>query len=409
MLRLYHSACRRSGSRVELVGGNQVVTDHFLSVYMQNQLDPFLADLALLSNMDCGTAYKAGVDAVGGVLGAKLKEIGLAVEVYADAVYGDSLLARWRGRGTARVLLLGHLDTVYPQGWCGKHPFALEGDKAHGPGTADMKAGILTGLYALAALHAANFDDFAEIAFVLNSDEEVSAPSSQALIEREALGRDAVLVLEAGRENGDIVSSRKGQAQFELWVQGRAAHAGVEPEKGRSATLELAHQIVALQALNAVAPDVTVNVGVIRGGMMANVVAAEACAHIDIRATSLASMEAAVAALRRCALQTTVPDTVVTLEGGIVRPPLEKTTASAQLVRWYQEAAERQGIMVRDAATGGASDGNITAAMGIPTLDGLGPVGGLDHSPAEYITVSSIVPRTMLLAELIQDICTQRT
>src|SRR5919204_5225944 len=164
--------------------------------YVQARLDLFLSDLAALSGMDCGTYDKAGVDAVGHVLREKLERMGLAVEVYDGGALGDSLVARWRGRGGARVLLIGHLDTVYPQGWPREQPFRLEGDVARGPGTADMKAGLLAGLYALDALRAAGFDRFAEIAFVLNSDEEVGSPTSQPLIECEAHGRDAVLVLE---------------------------------------------------------------------------------------------------------------------------------------------------------------------------------------------------------------------
>src|SRR2546429_9466679 len=175
--------------------------------YVQSRLDVFLHDLAALSGMDCGTYDKAGVDAVGRMMRQKRERIGLAVEVYDGGALGASLVARWRGRGGARVLLIGHLDTVYPQGWPREQPFRVEGDVARGPGTADMKAGLLAGLYALDALRATGFDRFAEMAFVLNGDEEVGSPTSKALIEHEARECDAVLVLEAGRENGDIVSA----------------------------------------------------------------------------------------------------------------------------------------------------------------------------------------------------------
>src|SRR5690348_2045721 len=178
--------------------------------------------------MECGTYDKAGVDAVGRIMREKLTRLGLTVDAHDGGELGDSLVARWRGSGVARLLLLGHLDTVYPPGWPAEHPFYVEGEVAHGPGTADMKAGVLAGYYALEALHAGGFDRFAEITFLLNSDEEIGSPSSKELIEREARGRDAVLVLEAGRENGDIVSARKGLAGFHLHVEGRSAHAGVE-------------------------------------------------------------------------------------------------------------------------------------------------------------------------------------
>src|SRR5579864_248737 len=240
--------------------------DSTLLSYLQPRLDPFLRDLAMLSGMDCGTYDKAGVDAVGRVLCEKFEGIGFSVEAHDGGEMGDSLVARRAGSGASRLLLIGHLDTVYAPGWPAEHPFQIEGDVARGPGTADMKGGLLTGFYALEALYAAGFDNFAEIAFVLNSDEEVGSPSSKALIQREARGRDAALVLEPGRENGDVVSARKGLASFDLYVHGRAAHAGVEIHKGRNAILEMAHQIVALQALNDSPPGVTVNVGVVQGG-----------------------------------------------------------------------------------------------------------------------------------------------
>lgn len=379
--------------------------EHRFLAYTQSKLDLFVGDLAALSTMDCGTYDKSGVDAVGRVMREKLERLGLTVDAHDGGELGDSLVARWTGGGTARLLLLGHLDTVYPRDWPAEHPFSIEGDVAHGPGTADMKAGVLAGFYALETLHAAGFDRFAEIAFVLNSDEEIGSPSSKALIEREAQGRDAVLVLEAGRENGDIVSARKGLAGFDLYVQGRSAHAGVEPHKGRSAILELAHQIVALQALNSTIPSATVNVGVVEGGIRPNVVPADASAQIDVRAFDRRSLDAIIAAVHACADQTTVADTTVRLEGGITHLPMEKTAATARLVGWCQEAARDAGFEVRDAATGGGSDGNTTAAIGVPTLDGLGPVGGLDHSPREYVAIPSIAPRTAMLAGLIERLC----
>ena len=373
--------------------------------YLQPRQDLFLTELAALSLMDCGTDNKAGVDAVGRVLRVRLERLGMDVAEHDGGDRGDTLVGRWHGAGHARLLLVGHLDTVYPLGWPEEHPFHVAGDIARGPGTCDMKAGVLVGLYALDALRAAGFDHFAEIAFILNGDEEVSSPVSRAVIEREALGRDAVLVLEAARENGDIVSARKGFAQFDIHVQGRAAHAGVEPEKGCHALLELAHQIVGLQALNGMIPGATVNVGVAAGGMRRNIVPDEANAELDVRARDAAGMDAIIAALWAQAAHTTVPGTIAALEGGIVRAPMEKTAASTRLVEWCQEAARGLGFTVQDAATGGGSDANNTAALGVPTIDGLGPIGGLDHSPREYIKISSVVPRTAMLAGLIARVC----
>jgi glutamate carboxypeptidase len=373
--------------------------------YLQPRLEQFLTDLALLSNLDCGTYDKAGVDRAGRIMRARLEAIGGGVEMHDGGAMGDSLVARWRGDGQARLMLVGHLDTVYPQGWPADHPFAVEGEMARGPGTADMKGGLLAGLYAIESLRAAGFTRFAELAFVVNSDEEVGSPSSKALIAREARGRDAVLVLEPGRANGNIVSARKGIATFDLTVQGRAAHAGVEPQKGRSAILELAHHTIALQNLNNAVSGLTVNVGVVGGGTRRNVVSAEATAQIDVRARTVAELEATVAAIRDEAARTYVPDTVTTVTGGISHPPMERTPDVVRLVAWCQEAARAAGFTVQDAETGGGSDGNTTAALGVPTLDGLGPVGGSAHSAGEYVEVSSIVPRTAMLAGLMRRIC----
>jgi len=378
-----------------------------LRAYLESKRAAYLDDLSVLSSMDCGTYDKPGVNAAGAMLRARLEDLGLAVEVHDGGTLGSSLVARWHGHGTAKLLLLGHLDTVYPAGWPAAHPFEIRGDVALGPGTCDMKAGVLAGLYALDALRATGFDHYGEIAYLLTSDEEIGAPSSRWLIEREARGRDAVLVLEAGRENGGIVSARKGVAFFTLTTHGRAAHAGVEPEKGRNAILALAHHIVALQALNGVVPNATLNVGVVDGGMRPNVVPEEASAQVDVRAADHAALEAIIAAIRAQAARLTVPETTAELAGGISYPPMEKTPASARLVEWCQEAAREAGFTVRDAVTGGGSDGNTTAALGVPTLDGLGPVGGLDHSPREYIEVASVVPRIAMLAGLIEKICRQ--
>jgi len=379
--------------------------DTMLLDLLAPRLNAFLRDLAALSAIDCGTYDKAGVDAAGRAMEATLAGSGLAVERHADDTLGDTLVARRRGHGRARLLLIGHLDTVYPAGWPAAHPFTVEGDTATGPGAADMKAGLLAGLYALDALQAAGFDDYAELAFVLNSDEEIGSPRSRALIAREARGRDAVLVLEPGRANGDIVSARKGSAHFDLHVTGRAAHAGVEPEKGRSAVLELAHLTVALHALNGTVPGATVNVGVVEGGTRRNVVADAARALIDVRARDTAGLDGIIAAIRATVAARTIPDTVAIVEGEVTHPPMERTAASARLVAWCREAARDAGFAVEDTATGGGSDGNTTAALGIPTLDGLGPVGGNAHNPGEYVLVSSIIPRTAMLAGLIQRIC----
>ena len=376
--------------------------------YLTPQLPELLAELAALSAMDCGTYDKGGVDAVGRQIRAKAEARGAAVETFAGGELGDSLVATWRGTGTARVLLVGHLDTVYPTEWPTDHPFTIQGDRALGPGTADMKGGLLTGLYALDALRTAGFTNFAEIAFVFNSDEEIGSPSSTALIRRIAEGRDAVLVLEPGRANGNIVSARKGMGTFELRITGQAAHAGVDPEKGHSAILEMAHQTVAFHALNNLPGGITVNVGVVNGGTRGNVVAAEATAKIDVRARTPEDLETTIAAMQRLAAAPTVAGTTAALTGAVGHQPMARTEAIARLAALCQEAARAAGFTVEETATGGGSDGNTTAAMGVPTLDGLGPVGGGAHSPDEYLEISSLAPRAAMLAGLIERVCNEK-
>ncbi len=234
-----------------------------------------------------------------------------------------------------------------------------------------------------------------------NPDEEIGSPASSPVIRDLARDVDLCLVLECARANGDIVSARKGIVDLRINVQGRAAHAGVEPEKGRSAILEAAHLVVALHALNGRWPGVTCNVGVVEGGTRPNVVAERAALQVDLRSPTRAGLEAAEVEIRALTAQPTVPDVVVTIEEMNRHWPMERLPAAALMVAQAQALAARLGFEVRDAATGGASDANTTAGMGVPTLDGLGPIGGNDHAPSEYLELDSIVPRTTLLAALL--------
>jgi glutamate carboxypeptidase len=241
----------------------------------------------------------------------------------------------------------------------------------------------------------------ARLVFVANPDEEIGSPASSPHIRGLAREADACLVLECARANGDIVSSRKGTLDLAITVHGRASHAGVEPEKGRSAILEAARITQDLHALNGRWPGVTVNVGVIEGGTRPNVVAERCSMEVDIRAVTGAEFEAVEAAVAQTLVPRLVPGvTIETSENGRHRP-MEKLARSGRLVEHAVALAAELGFPLQDAATGGASDANTTAGMGVPTIDGLGPIGGLDHSPGEYLEVASIVPRTTLLAGLI--------
>ncbi len=235
-----------------------------------------------------------------------------------------------------------------------------------------------------------------------NPDEEIGSISSSPVIRELAESSDVCFVLECARANGDIVSARKGTVDLRLTVHGRAAHAGVEPEKGRNAILAAAHLVIELQALNGRWPGVTLNVGVIRGGTRPNVVAEEAVIEVDVRAATRAAARGGRggrSGSRRVGRP--CPDTSVTVEETARHWPMEKLERSGRLVEHAQAIAGRLGFELADAATGGASDANTTAGLGVPSIDGLGPIGGNDHSPAEYLEVDSIVPRTTLLAGLL--------
>jgi glutamate carboxypeptidase len=370
--------------------------------HVEAALPSFLADLERLVNTDCGSYTKPGVDEVGRWVGARMTELGASVAVRAHDTLGDTVIGTWTGDGGPRLLLIGHMDTVFDPGTAAERPFAIEDGIARGPGVTDMKSGLLAGLYAIDAIRATLGGlPFERVTFVANPDEEIGSPSSTPHIRELAADADACLVLECARANGDIVSSRKGILDARIAVTGRAAHAGVEPEKGRSAILAAADLTARLHGLNGRWPGVTVNVGVVRGGTRPNVVAERCELEVDVRAVARADLEAAEAEIRALLGQLAVPDTIATLEPMARWWPMEKLERSGRLVDHAVALATRLGFDLRDAATGGASDANTTAGMGVPSIDGLGPIGGNDHSPAEYLEVDSIVPRTTLLAALV--------
>ncbi len=396
-----------------------VMTDHVsatelhgLSSTLEAMLPDYLADLERLVNIDCGSYTKRGVDEVGAWMQRAFAELGARVEVtrnpepHGDTVTG--ILGDADAVGPT-VMLIGHMDTVFDPGTVAQRPFRVDGGRALGPGVSDMKGGLLSGLYALRALRAVGLQSgratewlpVASLVYVANPDEEIGSPVSTPVISAHALGADVAFVLEGGRANGDFVSSRKGIMDLELTIAGRASHAGVEPEKGRSAILEAAHKVQALHELNGRWPGVSVNVGVVRGGSRPNIVPADAMLQVDVRAVRRADLETAEDAVRQIAASSTVPETTcdVRLMGRFW--PMERLERADRLVDTAIGLAADLGFPLKDAATGGASDANTTAGLGVPSIDGLGPIGGDDHAPGEYLEIDSIVPRTALLAGLI--------
>ncbi len=363
----------------------------------------FLDELRAWVNIDSGSDHKTGVDQVGALVRARFERSGFAVETHPQAVYGDNLVARRKGSGRMRLLLIGHMDTVFPVGTVAERPFTIRDGRAYGPGIFDMKSGILAGITALDLAGAETLDRFAAITFICNSDEEVGSPGSTPLIRAEASQADVVLVLEPTRDPACVTVARKGIAAYTLDVQGVSAHAGVMPEAGRNAILELAHLIIALQGLHGSLPSLSVNVGAVYADGRRNVVPDRAQAHFEMRAAEpeifaqgQAAIEAIIAAPR------VVPDTVVTLTPGPVHQPLALTEGARKLVAVAGSVGAELGLQIKPLSIGGASDGNTTGGMGIPTLDGLGLIGQNSHNPDEHIIIDAIPVRLALLAGIIR-------
>jgi glutamate carboxypeptidase len=373
-------------------------------------MNAYLDDLKTIVNIDSGTFTKAGVDRVAANLQERFQGLGFSTRFDQQEHYGDHLVATHQGNAPRgpRILLIGHIDTVLPDGEAGRRPFAIsrrDGARiATGPGILDMKSGVLIGMYALHLLIEGQQANYSQVTFICNSDEEIGSPSSKPLIQQLARQADAVLVLEPGRAQGTIVSSRKGCGQYRVEVHGLSAHAGVEPQRGRNAILELSYQVQKMQALNGTIPSATLSVGIIRGGERTNVVPDYAYFDMDVRVADHASLKALEEAMRQVTHQNKLAGTRITLSGSLLCQPFERNQHNEQLVELAKEAGRELGVKIQDVGSGGASDANTTAAMAIPTLDGLGAGGGLAHNPGEYIELDYLPTRIALAAGLIKKI-----
>jgi len=344
------------------------------------------------------TTDKTAVDRCGVELASRLAAIGGRVTRLARAERGNHLLAEF-GCGTSQILLLGHFDTVWPVGQLERMPLARSNGRLHGPGVFDMKAGIAIAMLATRALLEGGPSLSHRIVMLWTTDEEIGSESSRAAIEEEAARSAAVLVLEPSLPGGALKTSRKGCGGYQLTVRGVAAHAGIEPQKGASAVQELAHQILAINALQDLSRGISVNVVQVSGGMRSNVIPDEARAVVDVRvptAAAAAEVEAAFRALRPVDERTTIE-----ARGGFDRPPLERSDQVARLYGEARDVARELGQELSEGGTGGGSDGNFTAALGVPTLDGLGAVGDGAHALHEHVDIDSLADRAALVAGLI--------
>jgi len=364
-------------------------------------LSSVLARLERYVGLESPSGDVARTSALAGVLAGELAQAGAEVTLHDAPGWGRHVEARVEGTDPllAPLVLLGHLDTVFPAGTLQARPFRVAEGRATGPGVFDMKAGLAVLVETLGLLRAAGERPRRPLRILVTCDEEVGSGSSRATIEALATGAAGTLVLEPSLPGGAAKTARKGVATYRLRALGRAAHAGVEPEKGISAITELARQVLAVQALAAPERGTTVTVGLIGGGSASNVVPAEAWAEVDVRFATGGEAARVDAAVR--ALAPALPGARLEVAGGVNRPPLERTAAGIALYQAARAVAAELGFELPEGATGGGSDGNFTAALGVPTLDGLGPQGGGAHAVHEHVRVDDLPRRVALLRRLL--------
>lgn len=366
--------------------------------FCRSQEHWLIGTLEALVRLESPTDDKAAVDRCGTDLTGRLVELGARVTTVTTSTAGNHLRAEF-GSGARQILLLGHLDTVWPVGQLQTMPLRRDGDRLSGPGTFDMKGGIALGMLATRALYAVAPPADLRVVMLWTTDEETGSQTSRALVETEARQSDAVLVLEPALPGGALKTRRKGCGEYEVIVHGRAAHAGVDPGKGINAISEVARQVLLVETMQDLERGISVNVGVISGGSRPNVVPAEAQVVVDVRAPSLADAVRIDAAFRR--LTPHLPGASVEVRGGFSRPPLERSEGVARLFEIAHEVGAQLGQDVDEGATGGGSDGNFCAALGVPTLDGLGAIGDGAHAVHEHVVVSALAPRAALIAAIL--------
>jgi glutamate carboxypeptidase len=371
------------------------ILDHLLA--RQESMVQMLRELVQLESP---SDDRQAVNLVAERMAAAFEQLGARSERLGQVAFGDHLRVEW-GESEGQILLLGHMDTVWPVGEIKERPFEVQGERATGPGIFDMKGGLVIGFYAVAALRELGLVPGHRLVFLLNSDEEWGSPTSRSLIEEEGRHSDAVLVLEPSRE-GALVVWRKGVGRFEMEVQGMASHAGAAHERGVSAVQELAHQILGLEAMTDYGRGTTVNVGVVQGGSKVNVRPASAWAEIDLRVATAREGERMTRTI--LGLRPHNREATLVVSGRMNRPPWEISSEGNELFERAQRVGQRLGLDLQPAGTGGASDGNFTAALGIPTLDGLGVVGNDAHALSEWADLTSLPRRAALLAELLLDL-----
>ena len=365
-----------------------------------------LQTLEQVVNVDSGTGDVAGGRKVASLLVPQLKALGMDVQtVPAEAPdLPANIVATLKGAGRGRILMIGHIDTVFGPGTVAQRPFRIVGDHATGPGVSDEKGGVIEGLYALQILRGVGFKDFGQITFLIETSEERGSPGTQALIKRLVAASDVELNLEPGDPPDVLTVWRKGSTTFHIDVKGRAAHAGVAPQDGRNAAVELIHQIQADDTFPKSGEGITANLTLMSAGSRENIIPENASAAINVRVRDKADFDKVEQALQANAAHTQVPDTTVTVSRSPAFPPLASNPGTDALAARSEAIYAGIGRKIGRGGNGGASESALAYEAGVPALDGLGPVGGGFHSDKEYLDLTTLTPRLYLLTELLMDL-----
>ncbi|WP_411566626.1 M20/M25/M40 family metallo-hydrolase [Pseudomonas orientalis] len=361
--------------------------------------------LERLVNIDSGSGYEPGLTQVREIAVDELKQLGFSIQLVPDKAANSShVVATLKGTGKAKILLMAHMDTVFKEGSAAERPFHIKDGRAYGPGVMDDKGGIVAGIYALKVLKNQGFKDYAQITFLLDASEETGSDAASELIRTTAKGHNVTLNLEPGRPADGLVVWRKGSATAVVEVKGKAAHAGVAPELGRNAAMEVAHQILQLGKLGDEEKKTTINFTVLKAGDRTNVIPDQATAKADVRAALPEEFDRIEKDLARVSADKLIPETEVktSLQRGL--PPMPQTAESDKLVAIAQGIYGELGKTLTIEGSGGAADASLSAGVGTPTLDGFGIVGGNIHTPEEYAEVESVVPRVYLLSRMIMEL-----
>jgi glutamate carboxypeptidase len=378
----------------------QAPDDRTVLAYLRDHLSDMTALLVQLVEMESPSNSKSLLDRLAVFLAEQLSAVGARVEPLVQSKAGDHVRARWDG-DEGGVLLLCHMDTVWEAGTLARRPVRVDDGRLYGPGAFDMKGGIVNVLWAIRALRELNAFPNRRVTLLITSDEEIGSRTSRPMIEAEAVSHDAVFVMEPAQPpNAALKTSRKGVGVYRVSITGRSAHAGVDHEKGINAIEELAHQILAIQRFTDYAAGTTVNVGVVDGGTRSNVVPEEATARVDVRVVNAAEAERIDEKMR--GLKPHLDGARIQISGGVNRPPMNRTPEIASLFGQAEVLAVGMGLHIAEAGSGGGSDGNFTAALGVPTLDGLGVVGDGGHANHEHVVLASMPERAALLAAMIR-------